>query len=48
MSGKVEVGRRVAFKKCTYHCRYTFGAKVIPIDEALESAYSMAKKFNHR
>lgn len=48
MSGKAAVGRRVATKRCSYHCRYTCGAKVIPIDEAIESTYTMAMKFNHR
>jgi 2,4-dienoyl-CoA reductase (NADPH2) len=31
MSGQAEVGDRVAIWTCSYHCRYTCGAKVEPI-----------------
>lgn len=32
MSGKTEVGNRVAIWTCSYHCRFTCGPKVTPVE----------------
>jgi 2,4-dienoyl-CoA reductase (NADPH2) len=40
MSGKVEVGDRVAIWTCSYHCRYTCGAKLEPVEGDLTGIHS--------
>jgi len=40
MSGQVEVGNRVAIWTCSYHCNFTCGAKVTPVDGDPTNAHS--------